>query len=114
MNEKIMVRKDICDISLYDLEGDLAEAIQFLKALEEDTTRHVNLKLEISYARYHDDSEKLKLTGERLETDREFKDRMALEARKEEMNKKYAEDKETKDLKEYQRLKKKFTKAGLA
>jgi hypothetical protein len=97
--------KDSKEISLYDMEGSVAHAVEFLmdweRSLEEFGWE--DIKIEISYAPY-EDSLGLLISGKRRETEKEEKKRLKLEEKEKETQRK----KEKKEYANYLKLKKKY------
>jgi hypothetical protein len=96
-----VVDKDI----KYDLEGDLASAINKLQNLyEEHSAKYEHLEIEISMeSDYGYEYVAVKLLGFRHETPEEVASRMEADA-------KYKQRQKDKDLKELERLQKKYEK----
>ena len=100
--EKISVSEFIATFSPYDLEGTLEDAVKYLQ-----NQFQLNDKIEFYYS---DEYSEYSVYRTRLETDKEYAARMKAEEQALAKQKKSKENKELRDRKEYERLKKKFEK----
>jgi hypothetical protein len=73
MTEKKLVEKTIYSDVIDCLEGSLEDAIAFIKAIPEDHKDFQDFRFEIHYGY---ESTDLELIGKKLETDKEFKNRL--------------------------------------
>jgi hypothetical protein len=95
--KKIKVRKNLSD-HLYELEGSLDKAIEYLKDLKGKYSQYENLHFDVDYDW---DSKQLYLWGEIDETDAEYEARLGREKIVQDQNDK-------RDREHYERLKAKF------
>ena len=101
MTEKKLVEKTIYSDVIDCLEGSLA----FIKAIPEDHKDFQDFRFEIHYGY---ESTDLELIGKKLETDKEFKNRLKKEERDRKKEKECKDKQLERERKEYERLKKKF------
>jgi pyruvate/2-oxoacid:ferredoxin oxidoreductase beta subunit len=102
MKNKIRIFDAYTDFSCYDGFDSIINTLEEAKKLEETGEWE---KLRIST---HDDSSKWIIEGFRWETDKEYNERMKHLEKTKNLKKKLKADKEERDKKEYERLKKKF------
>lgn len=105
---KKTVKNYLYELNMYDtFDGQTIDQIVInLRAIKQNYLDS-ELTLDVSYGGY-DDGYSINLLEERLETDEEYKERLAQEAKSKARVAKLKADKEEKDRKEYERLKKKF------
>lgn len=101
MDEKKKLWRHISNVSEYDLEGSIDNAIAVLQKLKNDNTDKV-LRLEV-VPNHYEEGNHIELQYEAIETDEEFKERMEKEA-----NQKMLEEKWERE--EYEKLKAKYEK----
>lgn len=94
-----------CDV-IHELETDIGSAISYLQELQRAFEKAGYLELLLE----KDEDYDLVLCGVRMETDEEYKDRLAETKRKKTAAAKRKERKRTKEYKEYLKLKEKFEK----
>ena len=79
--KKILITEKQDEISLYDLDGSIESAIEYLKNIWvnlSDGTNEVSLEVETKYGSYYGDSDQqyFAIYTSRLETDEEYEKRM--------------------------------------
>lgn len=107
-NNKKIIRRSLESFSLGDLEGPLEELVDNFQSLIKSFKERDYINLQLTYQGEelilpHKNDVFYDLTGERLETDREFGDRIEREKIQEERE-------ERKKFNEYLKLKKRFEK----
>ena len=107
MADKKLVEKTIYSDIIDCLEGNLEDAIGFIKSIPETHKDFQDFRFEVDYCY---ESTNLSLKGNRIETDKEFKDRLKTEKREREKEKERKEKELERERKQYERLKKKFEK----
>ena len=107
MAEKKLIEKTIYSDVMDCLEGSLKDAIGFIKSIPEGHRDYQDFRFEVDYGY---ESTYLSLVGKRVETDKEFKDRLQKEEHDRKKDKQRQEKTFEKERKEYERLKKKFEK----
>jgi pimeloyl-CoA synthetase len=93
-----MVQVEVNQISLYDLEGSVEDAIV---ALQREVVNYPGARLVKEYGRYNGDSDYLAVKIERLENDAEYVARL-------EQERQHAAAQEERDRQQFLRLKAKF------
>ena len=94
---------------LHDFDGrmeDVLKALSDLKA-QAEAEGYTNLTMSVDYG-YSGDDVDWSIRGDRLETDREYEQRLSIERRIKDQKRKDKKDREAHDRREYERLKKKF------
>jgi hypothetical protein len=111
MNERKEVTATIDTyVSLYDILDDCTPD-EVIQAMEEYKQRYEGRKIKFSVEPYgYDGGSQLFLIETRLETDREYNKRIKAEQKERERMKAIKAKSDEKELKEYERLKKKFEK----
>lgn len=105
---KKYLRKEITNCSVYDLEGDRNQSIAHINYLfdEAENKGFKNCRIEVYCEDY--DGSYLSLTGERLETDKEYEKRLKDEEKIVQFTKRKKEKEKEADLKLLAKLKKKY------
>lgn len=94
---------------IYDFDGrmeDVIKALSDLKA-QAEAEGYTNLTMSVPYG-YSGDDVDWTIHGDRLETDREYEQRLSIERRVKEQKRKDKKEREAHDRREYERLRKKF------
>ena len=102
--KKIKVGKNLSD-HLYELEGSLDKAIEYLKDLKRKYSQYENLRFDVDCDW---DSRQLNLWGEIDETDAEYEARINREKTIQAQNDKRKAQNDKRDREQYERLKAKF------
>lgn len=106
MTDRKLVPQVLDSFSVFN-GGSIDVQIKRLEAFKTAYGEYSNLRIEVREWGY-DGGQEWEVVGDRLETDRELKDRLAKEARFAELTSVNAKKKLAKDFKEYKRLKKLF------
>jgi hypothetical protein len=105
---KKLVKNHLYELNVYDtFDGQtIDQVVTNLSAIKQNYPES-KLILDVSYGGY-DDGYSINLLEERLETDKEYKERLAFEEKEKQSKAKAKAKTEEKDRQEYERLKKKF------
>jgi hypothetical protein len=106
---KKLVKNHLYELNVYDtFDGQtIDQVLTNLRAIKQNYPYSTKLILDVSYGGY-DDGYSINLLEERLENDKEYKERLVFEEKEKQSKAKAKAKTEEKDRQEYERLKKKF------